>query len=402
MGSPLLPKWAASPSDQNLWLNMDADSGGPVAANTTTDTFTITGGTSITTSISGDAVTITNDAPNVDQNLWLTVSGDSGSTAANLTNDTLTIAGGVGVVTAMSGDTLTITAAVDELAEKSGALVGTDRLTGTSGTTNFSETINTIPLSIFSNDSAFAPDQNIWLNMDADSGGPVAANTTSDTFTITGGTSITTSISGDAVTIVNDAPNVDQNLWLNIGADSGGPVAANTTSDTLTLTGGDGVDTTISGDAVTFDVDATVARMSAGSPVLTNVGTIRVDEVDLGVIGTFTTSTLTTTSVSQVAVASFAIAKYRSAEYTVQAVQGNNFHTTKLLAVHDGTDACSTEFGTITLPSFYGSPAAGSPAISGEQATYDVDINAGSLRLLATPTTTSSTVFKVTAQLTTL
>ena len=47
------------------------------------------------------------------------------------------------------------------------------------------------------------PDQNIWLNMDADSGGPIAANTTSDTFTITGGAGISTAISGDVVTITN-------------------------------------------------------------------------------------------------------------------------------------------------------------------------------------------------------
>ncbi|KKM64812.1 hypothetical protein LCGC14_1497530, partial [marine sediment metagenome] len=64
------------------------------------------------------------------------------------------------------------------------------------------------------------------------------------------------------------------------------------------------------------------------------------------------------------------------------------------------TTADSSEFGTITMPSFFGSPAVGSPANSGVQATYAVDISGGNLRLLATPKTTSSTVFKVTAQLT--
>lgn len=44
-----------------------------------------------------------------DQNLWLTIDGDTGSTAANVTTDTLTIAGGTGITTAMSGDTLTVT-----------------------------------------------------------------------------------------------------------------------------------------------------------------------------------------------------------------------------------------------------------------------------------------------------
>ena len=47
-----------------------------------------------------------------DQNIWLTVDGDTGSTAANNTADTLTIAGGNACSTAMAGDTLTV--AVDD------------------------------------------------------------------------------------------------------------------------------------------------------------------------------------------------------------------------------------------------------------------------------------------------
>jgi hypothetical protein len=48
--------------------------------------------------------------PGSDQNLWLTIAGDSGSTAATSTTDTLTIAGGTDITTAMSGDTLTVNA----------------------------------------------------------------------------------------------------------------------------------------------------------------------------------------------------------------------------------------------------------------------------------------------------
>jgi len=47
----------AGDPDQNLWETMDSDSGS-VAADTTTDTFTLTGGEGIDTSIAGDAVTI--------------------------------------------------------------------------------------------------------------------------------------------------------------------------------------------------------------------------------------------------------------------------------------------------------------------------------------------------------
>ncbi len=54
--------------------------------------------------------------------------------------------------------------------------------------------------------------------------------------------------------------------------------------------------------------------------------------------------------------------------------------------MHDGTNAYLSEFGTIkTGPNL---------------ATFDADINSGSLRLLATPTTSDSTVFKITKTLT--
>ena len=38
---------------------------------------------------------------------------------------------------------------------------------------------------------------------------------------------------------------------------------------------------------------------------------------------------------------------YRSVEYSIQVTQGSNFHFTKLLALHDGTDAYLTEYGTV-------------------------------------------------------
>jgi len=42
------------------------------------------------------------------QNLFETVSGDTGSTTANSATDTLTVAGGAGITTAVSGDTITV------------------------------------------------------------------------------------------------------------------------------------------------------------------------------------------------------------------------------------------------------------------------------------------------------
>lgn len=105
----------------------------------------------------------------------------------------------------------------------------------------------------------------------------------------------------------------------------------------------------------------------------------------------------------QTVIASHATAIYRSAEFLIQAVRGDNFHLTKILAIHDDTNTEYTEFGTVTIPSFFGSPSTGSPAISGAQATYVVDVSGGNLRLLATPREgTGNITFKVTSTLTTV
>ena len=57
-----------------------------------------------------------------DQNLWLTITSDSGSTSADTTTDTLTVAGGTGIDTSISGDTLTV--AVDAGGIDHGSLAG--------------------------------------------------------------------------------------------------------------------------------------------------------------------------------------------------------------------------------------------------------------------------------------
>jgi hypothetical protein len=85
-------------------------------------------------------------------------SNDSGwtSNAGTVTS----VAGGTGV-SSTGGATPSIALTVDELAEKTGAVVGTDRLVGTTATTNWAETISGIPLSVFNNDSG-------WEANDAD------------------------------------------------------------------------------------------------------------------------------------------------------------------------------------------------------------------------------------------
>ena len=95
-------------------------------------------------------------------------------------------------------------------------------------------------------------------------------------------------------------------------------------------------------------------------------------------------STTTTTSASNID--TFVAATFRSAQYQIQITQGSNYHVTTLNVLHDGTSVYLNEFGTIRT--------------GASLATFDADINSGSVRVRATPTTDSSTVFKLTKTLT--
>ena len=69
------------------------------------ETLKIAGGNNVTTSISGDTLTINSTASGN-----LTIADDTSTTTTlDIANDTLKIAGGTGITTSISGDTLTIT-----------------------------------------------------------------------------------------------------------------------------------------------------------------------------------------------------------------------------------------------------------------------------------------------------
>ena len=98
--------------------------------------------------------------------------------------------------------------------------------------------------------------------------------------------------------------------------------------------------------------------------------------------------TASTTTTTQTEIASFASATYSSGKFVIQATDSvsGEVHVTELLIVHDGTTASATEYGTIHTGS---SPLA----------TYDVDIDTGNVRVLATAASTNSTTYKVTENL---
>jgi hypothetical protein len=82
----------------------------------------------------------------------------------------------------------------------------------------------------------------------------------------------------------------------------------------------------------------------------------------------------TATTTSAATLDSYSASQYRASEYLVQlsdTANSANFHSAKLLAIHDGTTASVTEFGTLIT----GSPLA----------VFAADINSGAVRVRITP-----------------
>lgn len=141
----------------NKWTTFNAETGS-TTTDSTTDTLTVVGGTGISTSISGDTLTINNTSN--PQTVTFNVVDDS-STAGTISNgEDLKIAGGTGITTAMSGDTLTITNS------------------------------NPTPTS--------------WTIVDDGSNAGTISN--GEDLKIAGGTNVTTSLAGDTLTINSSVP----------------------------------------------------------------------------------------------------------------------------------------------------------------------------------------------------
>jgi hypothetical protein len=96
------------------------------------------------------------------------------------------------------------------------------------------------------------------------------------------------------------------------------------------------------------------------------------------------TTTSSTSATTQVAIHTFPIADFRSARFTIQITNttDSTYHSTEILAIHDGTTANITEFGEVHTG-------------SSVEATFDADISSSNFRLLATPTSINSMTFKV-------
>ena len=154
------------------------------------------------------------------QNLFETVTADTGTTTASAATDTLIIAGGTNIATAITGDTVTV------------------NMTGTLGDVN----------------------QNAYGVIGSDSGNKTADSAIT-TINLIGGTGISTAVSGDNLTITNDSPNVTQVVYRTITGDTGTTTAALSTS-TLNIAGGTGLTSVASSNTLTLNA----AMYTATSP----------------------------------------------------------------------------------------------------------------------------------------
>lgn len=195
------------------------------------------------------------------------------------------------------------------------------------------------------------------------------------------------SLSGDVTGTVSFNGSQDVSITTTIAANSvvlgtdttGNYVAGATAGSYILVTGtaGEGWSPTIAVDATSANTASkVVARDASGN---FSAGTITATALVIdGTLQDY--ATITTAATTQVALVTFAAASYGSGEALIQATQGTARQLTKILVAHDGTTAIATEYGVLLT--------------NGSLFSVDVDISAGNVRVLITPTSATSTVFK--------
>ena len=240
--------------DQNIFQNVLAG-GQTITADTSTDTLSFAAGTGITITgdATGDQVTITNSAPNVNQNLFGSFASPDDDTTiqANSDSTTLNFVSGGGVSFGMNNTSKSVTVTntspnVDQNIFNTVRVSGQTDVTTASvngvltfvAGTNTTLTTDNTGKSVTINSSGST--QNLFSTIGADTGS-TTANSATDTLTVTGGTGITTAITGDTLTVTNSSPNADQNLFSSVAVAGQSPITATGTTDSLTLVAGTNV-----------------------------------------------------------------------------------------------------------------------------------------------------------------
>lgn len=154
-------------------------------------------------------------------------------------------------------------------------------------------------------------------------------------------------------------------------------ITGSVTAASATFSGNVSVGGTLTYDDVTYLDSIGIATARSGL------------EIGAGSITTLVTlgaATATTTTTNESNIDTFDASVFRSAQYQIQITQGSSYHVTTLNVLHDGSSVYLSEFGTIKTGS--------------SLATFDADIDSGNVRVRATPSSATSTVFKVSKTLT--
>ena len=202
--------------------------------------------------------------------------------------------------------------------------------------------------------------------------------------TINVGTGITLDAANQTVTVggaqIADASGQGNYTGIVTAAAFVGPLTGNVDGTTGTFSGDvSAANATFTGDV---SIGGTLTYEDVTSVDVVGLITAR-SGIDLGGsnIVRIDGATSTKTSTAQASIDTFDAETYSAATYQVQVKRGSDYHTSSINLVHAGGSVYISEFGTIKTGS--------------SLASFDADLNSGNIRLLATPTSSNSTVFKV-------
>ena len=202
--------------------------------------------------------------------------------------------------------------------------------------------------------------------------------------TINVGTGITLDAANETITVggaqIADASGQGNYTGIVTAAAFVGPLTGNVDGTTGTFSGDvSAANATFTGDV---SIGGTLTYEDVTSVDVVGLITAR-SGIDLGGsnIVRIDGATSTKTSTAQASIDTFDAETYSAATYQVQVKRGSDYHTSSINLVHAGGTVYISEYGTIKTGT--------------SLASFDADLNSGNIRLLATPTSSDSTVFKV-------
>jgi hypothetical protein len=349
----------AYPSIPNVFGTISAN-GTSVVADTSTDTLTLTPSTGITieANATSDTITITNSDPGSAQNIFKTISANGTSIAADSNTDTLTITPSTGItITGDAGtDTVTITnsgvtgltgtANEVEVSGSTGSVtiglpndvtIGNNlTVTGNLTVSGTTTTLNTDTLAV--EDNIVVLNSNITGTPALDAGIEVERgdytnakiywNETDNAWYVS-----TPGDSAGAATNAAIATGGSTNLFNTI-SDGSNTATPDSATDTLTFAAGTGLTVAVNGttDTVTYGLDAS-ATASVLSVTLPN------SKIEDGTV---------TAAGTSVNIDTFTLATYKSAKYVVQMTNaGGDAHLVEVLVTAVTTNAYVVEYAEL-------------------------------------------------------